>query len=206
MSCNNPFCGVGCLCIFFGIIYYFMLYINIPAYYESNPLEKEEPSDKYYYFNNLSASEECNEKKEDILIDGKTLSELFPNPNTIILLGKAIEWITLIICIYLFFMLSVRNINRFAHKILLYFEIGVGVLLLIFWIILIFKKSGLEHYKDFLNCENINKDKIKTIPGVDKLYDVCMFIILYLFYIGLYFGSIVARYYVFKKDEDYHLI
>ena len=79
----------------------FGLNMSIPAYYESNPLGNEDPSDKYYYFNNASASEKCNEIKEDILIKDKTLSELFPNPNTIIGMGKAIQWITLIMCIFI---------------------------------------------------------------------------------------------------------
>ena len=103
-----------------------MLNMNIPAYYESNPFENEDPSDKYYYFNNASASEECNEIKEDILIKDKTLSELFPNPNSIIGIGKAVDWITLIICNYIFFMLFIKEMTKLAHKVLLYFEIGVG--------------------------------------------------------------------------------
>ena len=206
MSCNNAFCGTGIFCIFFGLLYFFMLNMNIPAYYESNPFENEDPSDKYYYFNNASASEECNEIKEDILKKDKTLSELFPNPNTIIGIGKAVEWITLIISIYIFFLLFIKEMTKLADKILFYFEIIVLFLLSLFWIIIIKERESLNDYKDFLNCNNVNRDKIKTIPDIDKVYDLCNFIIFYLFYIGLYFGYICARNYTFKKDYDYRLI
>ena len=206
MSCNNAFCGAGTFCIFLGIMFFFMLNINIPAYYESNPLGNEDPSDKYYYFNNASASEKCNEIKEDILKKDKTLSELFPNPNTIIGIANAVKWITLFICIYIFFLLFYKEITESAHKYLLSFEIFVGVLLFLFWIIILIEKNGLNKYEDFLNCNNVNKDKIKKIPDIDKVYNSCFCILLYLFYIALYFGYICARNYTFKYDYDYHLI
>ena len=162
----SAFCGVGSFCIIFGLLYFFMLNLNIPAFYESNPLGNEDPSDKYYYFNNASASEECNEIKEDILIKDKTLSELFPNPNTIIGIANAVKWTTLFICIYIFFLLLCKEMKESAHEFLLRFEIFVWFLLFLFWIIILFKKNGLNKYEDFLNCNNVNVDKIKTIPDV----------------------------------------
>ena len=41
---------------------------------------------------------------------------MYPNPNTIIGIAKTIQWITLIICIYLFVMLSVRELKKTEHK------------------------------------------------------------------------------------------
>ena len=206
MSCDNAFCGVGIFCIFIGILFFFILNANIPNYYESNPLGNEEPSDKYYYFNNASASEECNEIKEDILIKDKTLSELFPNPNTMIGIGKAVQWITLIICIYISFLLFCRELKRLTHNILFSFEMFVGFLLSFFWIMMYIERKGLDNYGDFLSCENVNRDKIKTIPDTGELYDMSMHIILYMFYIALYFGYIAARNYTFNHDYDYRLI
>ena len=206
MSCNNALCGVGSFCIFFGILFFMMLNLNIPAYYESNPLGNEDPSDKYYYFNNASASEECNKIKEDILIKHKTLSELFPNPNTIIGMGKAVKYITLIICIYIFFVLPLKEMTKLADTILFAFEIVVWFLLLFLWIIIYIKRNGLNHYEDFLNCKNVNIDKNKKIPDISKVYNLCGYIIFYIFYIFLYLGFICTRTYTFKNDYDYRLI
>ena len=207
MCNNNSFIGSGAFCIFFGIMYFFVLHNNIPASYKSNPLESNDTSEKYYYFNNASASEDCNKIKEDILVKDKTLSGMFPNPNTIIAIAKAIEWITLIISIYLFFMLFVREIEKSCHNILCYIEIIVGFLLSLFWIIIILiEKPGLDKYNDFLSCKNVNRDKIKTIPDFDILQKIYFYIILYIFYIPLYFSTIFARNYVFKNDYDYNLI
>lgn len=204
---DNAFCAAGFFSIFFGVLYAFMLGNNIPDYYESNPLESNDISEKYNYFTNASASEDCNEMKEDILTKDKTLSEMFPNPNTIIAIGKTIEWITIIICIYLFCVLFVKTIQESIYKIFLYIEIGIGILLSILWIIVvIIEKAGCEKYKYFLSCENVNKDKIKTIPDFDDVYDLILTMIFYIFYLALYFATIYARYYVFKNDGDYHLI
>ena len=137
----------------------------------------------------------------------KTLSGMFPNPNSIIAIAKAIEWITFIICIYLCLMLFVREIKKSCHEILCYIEIIVGFLLLILWIITItIEKPGLEKYDDFLSCKNVNKDKIKRIPNFHILYNITFFIIIYIFYIALYFATIYARNHVFKNDYDYNLI
>ena len=208
MSCDNGFCGTSTFLIFFGVLYFFMLEMNMPSYYESNPLETQDPSEKYTYFNNnKTASEECNEFKEDILIKDKTLSGMFPNPNTIIGIAKTIQWITLIMCIYFFFMLSVRELKKTSHKNLLYFEIGVGILLSFFWIILVFfKKNELENFQEFLSCENVNRDKIRTIPDINDLYDIIFSVIFYIFYLALYFTTIYCRNKVFNNDYDYKLI
>ena len=68
------------------------------------------------------------------------------------------------------------------------------------------ERKGLDNYGDFLSCENVNRDKIKTIPDTGELYDMSMHIILYMFYIALYFGYIAARNYTFNHDYDYRLI
>ena len=204
---DNAFCGAGVFSIFFGALFAFMLGYNIPDYYESNPLKSNDISEKYNYFTNSSASEGCNEMKEYILVNDKTLSEMFPNPNTIIAIAKIIEWITIIVCIYLFCMLFVKRIKESIHKIFLYIEIGIGIFLSILWIIIItIEKTGCDKYNYFLGCENVNKDNIKTIPDFDDVYDLIFFIIFYIFYLALYFATIYARYYVFKNDGDYHLI
>ena len=207
MSCDNGFCGVGTFLIFFGVLYFFGFEMNMPSYYESNPLKTKDPSEKYYYFNNKTASEECNKLKEDILIKGKTLSGMYPNPNTIIGIAKAIQWITLIMCIYFFFMLSVRELKKTTHQSLFYFEIAVGFLLSLFWIILVFfEKNGLEKFEEFLSCKNVNRDKIRTIPDMNDLFDIIFCVIFYLFYLALYFTTIYCRNKVFNNDYDYKLI
>ena len=207
MSCDNGFCGVSAFYIFLGALYCFGLGMNMPSYYKSNPLETKDPSEKYYYFNNKTASEECNEFKEDILIKDKTLSGMFPNPNTIIGIAKAIQWITLIMCIYFFIMLNVRELKKTTHKFLLNFEIGVWFLLFLFWIILVFfEKNGLEDFKEFLSCENVNRDKIRTIPDINDLYNIIFLVIFYVFYLALYLATIYCRNKVFNDDYDYKLI
>ena len=198
MKCDNPVTFTGILCIIFGALFFFMYYINTPDIKYSNPFELEAINDKYRYFNANYSTTECTRIKNDILLNNKTLYDIFPmhlKPTVSII--KAIYWITIIKCFYILFVL----VCHVHNKPMFYFEFLVGASLLFLYAVLITIKFTLfEKYNNFLGCSNVNSNEFRKYNEIGKVYNYILISIFYLFYIALLLAFIfVRRHYLVNK-------
>ena len=201
MHCNNSIGATGIICLVFGIFFCIHFFLYIPDYNDSNPFIGETYKDLYHYFNINNATKECEEIKVK-LFNKTTLSEIFPiDLDHFILIAIAIKWITLIICIYIFVNLILKELLFYLNNIIFYCEIIIGLILLLLDLILndIGDKTIMK-YSNFLECENVNRNSFDKYKEMNALPLLLPGVLFYIFFLFSYFGFIVNRNYQLKNN------
>ena len=209
MLCNSQgFAVTSFICLLLGIGFHVMFNSNIPDSYDPNPFIYENNTDKFGYFNNNKSNDkDCNEKKEEIMKENKSLYEIFPiNTEAIIIMAKMIQWITIIPDIDMFLIMIFKDYRLLLNKIQFSIELIVGLILTLLWLIIMIKaRMPINRYDDFLDCENVNKKGFQKY-NVGAANSASTSVIFYLFFLGLYFAIIILRNYTLRHASEYELI